>query len=148
MKTVLIAIAAAAVLSAPAFSADVRYTEDIRPLFERYCSACHGPGSPEYKDFKAEKARFTAMSRGPRMDTYPHLIYFVGWPDTGALMRRLDDGADTAGGKPGNMYRYLGSEEEERREHLRLFKAWVGNWTLKRWGEITKEELDLIKVPY
>jgi len=26
------------------------------------------------------------------MDSYERLIAFVGWPDTGALMRRLDDG--------------------------------------------------------
>jgi hypothetical protein len=34
------------------------------------------------------------------------------------------------------------------KKNLQLFKAWVGNWTLKRWPEITKEELDGIKVKY
>ena len=37
------------------------------------------------------------------MDTYADLIFFVGWPDTGALMRRLDDGKTAADGKPGNV---------------------------------------------
>jgi hypothetical protein len=85
---------------------------------------------------------------GMRMDTYSHLIFYTAWPDTGSLMRRLDDGRNTKDSKPGNMYKYLGSTEEERQKNLQLFKAWVGNWTLKRWPEITKEELDGIKVKY
>ncbi len=64
-------------------------------------------------------------------------------------MRRLDDGK---GGKPGNMYQYLGSTEEERQQNLKLFKEWVGNWTLKKWKDITKditkEDMDGIKVKY
>ncbi|GAB4388000.1 MAG: cytochrome C [Thermodesulfovibrionales bacterium] len=150
MKAALIVILAALAASASstAQAAEARYTTDIKPLFQRRCSACHGPDSPEYGDFKADKARFTAVSRGPRMDTYAHLIFFVGWPDTGALMRRLDDGASAPGGKPGNMYVHLGDSEEERRENLRVFKAWVGNWTLKRWRDVTREEMGLIKVPY
>ncbi|MCK7501111.1 MAG: hypothetical protein MZW92_71545 [Comamonadaceae bacterium] len=53
-------------------------------------------------------------------------------------MRRLDDGKNTKDGKPGNMLQYLGASDEERLKNLGLFKAWVGNWTLKRWPEITK----------
>ena len=90
------------------------------------------------------------------MDTYADLIFYVGWPDTGAIMRRLDDGSNTKDGKPGNMYQYLGSTEEERQANLKLFKAWVGEeaWTLKRWDKkgdvpaISKEELDLMKLKY
>jgi hypothetical protein len=60
------------------------------------------------------------------------------------------------GGKPGNMYQYLGANEEERQRNLNLFKEWVGRdaWTLKRWNArgdvpgITREELDKIKVKY
>ncbi|MRR36663.1 cytochrome C, partial [bacterium] len=70
------------------------------------------------------------------------------WPDTGALMRRLDDGKNAKEGKPGNMYKHLGTTEEERQKNLALFKAWVGNWNLKKWPEVTKEELDGVKVKY
>jgi hypothetical protein len=63
-------------------------------------------------------------------------------------MRRLNDGKNRKDGKPGNMYVFLGDTEEERQRNLELFKKWVGYWTLKRWHEITKEELDQIKVPY
>jgi hypothetical protein len=96
------------------------------------------------------------MSRGPRMDTYADLIFFVGWPDTGAVMRRLDDGKNTKDGKPGNMYQYLGATEEERKKNFDLFKAWVGEeaWTHKRWDAkgdmpgVTKEELAKMKLKY
>ncbi|MBT9537978.1 MAG: hypothetical protein IVZ94_07575 [Nitrospirae bacterium] len=63
-------------------------------------------------------------------------------------MRRLDDGKNTKDGKPGNMYQYLGSTEEERQQNLKLFKDWVGNWTLKKRKDITKEEMEGIKVKY
>jgi hypothetical protein len=82
------------------------------------------------------------------MDTYSHLIFYTAWRDTGALMRRLDAGTNTKDGKPGNMYQYLGDTEEERQKNLKLFKEWVGYWTLKRWPEITKEELSKIRVKY
>jgi hypothetical protein len=89
------------------------------------------------------------------MDTYADLIFFIGWPDTGALMRRLDDGKSAAG-KPGNMYKYLGDTDAERAQNLALFKAWVGpaGWTMKRWSArgavpaVSREELDSIRVKY
>jgi len=70
-------------------------------------------------------------------------------------MRRLDDGKN-AGGKPGNMYQFLGATEEERQKNLGLFKAWVGPdaWVLNRFkarGDvpaITKEQLEKIQVKY
>jgi len=80
------------------------------------------------------------------MDRYTYLIFFIGWQDTGALMRRLDDGKNIKEGKPGNMYPYLGATEEERQRNLKIFKEWVGNWTLERFPEITKEELNGIRV--
>lgn len=88
--------------------------------------------------------------------TSADLIFFVGWPDTGAMMRRLDDGTSAKGGRPGNMYQYLGTSEEERQKNLKLFRDWIGPgaWTLKRWkarGDvpgITKEELDAMRVKY
>jgi hypothetical protein len=135
-------------MAADASGDDVRYTTHIKPLFERQCSGCHGPDSPEYGDFDKDKKKYAAESKGPRMDTYAHLVQFTAWPDTGALMRRLDDGKNRNDGKPGDMYENLGSTDEERRMNLKLFKAWVGNWTLKRWPDITKEELNGITVNY
>lgn len=82
------------------------------------------------------------------MDSYTHLVFFVAWPDTGAIMRRLDDGQNTKDGKPGNMYKYLGDTEQERQKHLAIFKSWIGSWTLKRWFEVTKEEIDAMRLSY
>lgn len=157
-KTVKIAVALGltAGVCATAPAQDVTYRKDIRPLWQENCSPCHGPNSPYLGEFEAAPDKYTAEAKGPRMDTYAGLIFFVGWPDTGAVMRRLDDGKSVKGGKPGNMYRYLGKTEEERQKNLSIFKNWVGadGWTLKRWkarGEVpavTREELDKIKVKY
>ena len=70
----------------------------------------------------------------------------IGWPDTGLIQRNIDDGGDS--GKPGKMYEYLGSSDEERRKNLELFKSWTGVWVLKRWPEVTKEELGRLKLAY
>lgn len=35
-----------------------------------------------------------------------HLAGYIGWPDTGALMRRLDDGSSSIDKKSGNMYQW------------------------------------------
>lgn len=112
----------------PALAAEVDYHTDIRPIMEKYCVGCHGP----------------------RMDGYETLIFYIAWPDTGALMRRLDDGKHTKDGKPGNMYERLGNSDEERQKNLALIKAWVGEdaWILKRKDDITKEELLKIKAKY
>jgi hypothetical protein len=51
------------------------------------------------------------------------------------MMRRLDDGkSPIAGGKPGNMYRYLGDSDADRAKNLATIKAWLGegNWNLNR----------------
>ncbi len=127
---------------------EIRYKERVKPIFDARCMACHGADAPEYPEFKAHKERHVREQKGPRMDTYTHLIFFVGWPDTGALMRRLDDGKNTKDGKPGNMYVYLGQTEEQRQRNLSIFKGWVGNWSLKRWSEISKEELEAMKLAY
>jgi len=127
---------------------DVMYTSQIKTIFETKCSSCHGQGAPEYGDFEKEKEKYIALSKGPRMDSYPHIIFFIGWPDNGAIMRRLDDGKNTKDGKPGNMYQYLGTSEEERQKNLVLFKEWMGNWNLKKWPDVVKEEMDGLKVRY
>ena len=151
----VIAFCAVFGVSIASFADDVSYRKDIRPLMEQKCFACHGASSPYLGDFKEDTKKFEAMLKGPRMDTYADLIFYVGWPDTGAIMRRLDDGKN-AGGKPGNMYQYLGSADEERQKNLNLFKEWVGKdaWKLNRWkakGDvpaITKEDMDKIKAKY
>jgi len=137
---------------------DVTYRKHIKPIWDKHCSACHDSSAPYYGEFKENKKRFKAKMKGPRMDTYADLLFFVGWPDSGALMRRLDDGNSphAKGGKPGNMYQYLGSSDKERKKNFFQFKAWVGKggWNLNRWEKrgdvpgITKEQLNKVKVKY
>ena len=135
---------------------EVTYRKHIRPIFEERCAACHGADAPYYGDFKEDKGKYVGNDIGPRMDTYADLIFFIGWPDTGAIMRRLDDGTSTENGKQGNMYDDLGDDDEERQKNLKIFKAWVGEdaWILKRWnakGDVpgaTKEEISKMKLEY
>ena len=149
-RTLALTLILLASLPASSYAQDISYRKHIRPLWEARCAACHGAASPEGAEFDENKEKFKALSKGPRMDSYTHLISFVSWPDTGALMRRLDDGRSSADGKPGNMYVNLGASEEERQKNLALFKAWLGAnaWTLKRQEAIAKEELMRIKVKY
>ena len=135
---------------------DVTYRKHIRPLFQSQCASCHGADAPYLGDFKEKKAKYVAKDIGPRMDTYADLIFFIGWPDTGAIMRRLDDGKSTKDGKAGNMYEHLGDSDQSRQKQLKVFKAWVGEeaWSLKRWGArgdvpgATKEEISKMKLKY
>jgi len=149
MKKVLIAVTAITLIGASqALAADVTWEKDIKPLFDKNCLACHGKDAPEHGVFARDKKSFTEKKIGMRMDTYSHLITYVGWPYTGALIRRLDDGAGKPDKKPGNMYEHLGATETERQTNLAVFKAWVGSWNLKRWNDITKDELNAVKVKY
>ena len=137
---------------------DVTYRKDIKPIWDKQCSTCHDSSAPYYGEFKKAKKEFKAKMKGPRMDTYADLLFFIGWPDSGALMRRLDDGSSkyAKGGKPGNMYQYLGSSDRERKKNFFQFKAWVGKggWNLNRWKQrgdvpgITKEQLGKVKLKY
>ena len=138
--TVLVAVQAQA--------AEVTWQKDIKPIFDKQCAVCHGAGSPEQAEFKKDKKKYTEKGIGMRMDSYSHLLAFVGWPDSGALMRRLDDGSGKEDKKPGNMYQHLGATEAERKANLEIFKAWVGNWNLKRWKDLSKEELNSLQVKY
>lgn len=145
----VIVLAVALFFASAASSEEITYRKHIKPLFESKCVVCHGSdAAPEYYAFKEDQNKWTAQGQGMRMDTYSHLIFYTAWPDTGALMRRLNDGRGVKDGKAGNMYQYLGGTEEERQQNLKLFKEWVGNWTLKRWKEIKKEDIDGIKVKY
>lgn len=146
LTTAALAITAVTVMIGSAQAAG--WQKEIKPLFDKQCAGCHDAGTPEYSQFKKEKDVWIKKGLGMRMETYSHLSSFVGWPNTGALMRRLDDGSSKQDKKPGNMYQYLGSSEEERQKNLALFKAWVGNWNLKRFNEVTKEELNQLKVTY
>lgn len=134
--------------STAAFADEVTYRNDIRPLLEQKCMACHGEAAPYLAEFDENKEKYKQLSQGPRMDTYANLVAFVGWPDTGALMRRLDDGANTKDRKPGNMYENLGADEVERQKNLALFKAWVGEggWFLGKLKEMDKSTLMKMKV--
>jgi hypothetical protein len=108
----------------------VTYENNVKPVIANGCLSCHGSNP---------------SSKGLRMDTYQNLMVFVNGKDTGALMRRLDDGKNTKDGKPGNMYKWLGKTDEERSKNLETIKNWIGGWTLKRKAEITEEELKAIR---
>ena len=148
LRGVLIAMGLLAAMAIVANAGEVTYTSQIKQLFDAHCLSCHGKNAPEHGDFKKDKDGYKARSLGPKMDSYAHLASYVGWPDSGAIMRRLDDGKSTKDGKSGNMYQYLGQSEEERQRNLAVFKAWVGNWTLKRFADITKEDLAGIQAKY
>ena len=148
MKSLRCLALSALVFGSAAQADDVTYREDIRPLWEKQCMACHGASSPSLAEFDENKDTYKKLRRGPRMDSYAGLVTYVGWPDSGALMRRLDDGTHTQDGTPGNMYRYLGRDELERQKNLALFKAWVDEdgWVLKRFKDLSREELGRMKV--
>ena len=155
--TAALIAALVAAASADGLAQETSYRKDIRPLVDAKCAACHGAGAPTLAEFLLDQKKYSAAMKGPRMDTYADLVMLIGWTDTGAIMRRLDDGTSAlAAGKPGNMYQFLGATEEERQANLRTFKVWVGPdaWNLKRWSArgsvpaITKEELDRIQVKY
>ena len=145
-----------AAVSVSALAADVTYRKDIAPMFKEGCSECHGASAPQYKEFNLDEKKFTKEKTGPRMNSYDDLMALIGWPDTGAMMRRLDDGKSVKDGKPGNMYRYLGADDGERQKNLAIMKAWVGEgaWNLNRWtarGDvpaITREQLDKLQLKY
>lgn len=160
MKTICTSVSLAVcigVASAGVLAQDVSYRKDIKPLVETKCAACHGAAAPSLAEFLLDQKKYTAAMKGPRFDSYADLLMLIGWPDTGAIMRRLDDGKSAgAGGKPGNMHQYLGATDEERQKNLQVFKAWVGpeGWALNRFQArgnvpgITKEQLEKIQVKY
>lgn len=156
MKNTLAIALLGATLVAPALASDVTYRVNIAPLFKAQCAECHGDSAPTLADFNLDQEKFKKDKLGPRTSTYADLLQLVGWPDTGALMRRLDDGTSTADKKPGNMYKNLGETDAERAANFKLVKAWVGDeaWNLNRWAKrgevsaITKEQLDKLQLKY
>jgi len=148
MKNTFAALTLTALAATTVQAEEITWSGTIRPLFEKHCIACHGSDAPEYAAFKKDKEAWLKKGTGMRMETYSHLLAFVGWPNSGALMRRLDDGKGSKEGKPGNMYQHLGADEQERQTNLDLFRKWVGSWNLKRWADISRDELNAIKAKY
>ena len=151
-KAIVAAVCAGFALSANA--QDPTWRKDIAPIVKKGCAECHGAEAPEYGDWMLlDDAK--RKKEGPRMDTYTTFMNFVAYPATGAVMRRLDDGS-SAGGKPGNMYMYLGKSDADRAMNLKTIKAWLGEgaWNLNRFGArdnvpgISKEQLEKIKAKY
>lgn len=146
-----------AVLAAPlAHAESVTYSQQIQPLWQARCAACHGSTSVYWGQWQQNKYAYKKQNKGPRMDSYAELLHFIGWPQTGSLMRQLDDGQSNGKGKPGGMYQHLGNDEAERQANLQLFKAWVGEdaWSGKHWQPkkdqpaISKQELERLKLAY
>ena len=134
--------------SVPVFAGEgVTYEKDIKGIIAKQCIFCHGPNSPTMEEFDRDKEGYKKKLKGPRFDTYGNLMVVIKGSESGALMRRLDDGKNTKDGKPGNMHTHLGSTDAERSANLETFKKWIGNWTLKRNKELGKEELEAIKAP-
>lgn len=156
MKLSAIASFAFATFAVSALASDVTYRNDVKPLIKARCAECHGSDAPTLQDFKLDEERYKKAKQGPRTDTYENLLSIVAYPDSGAFMRRLDDGTNTADKKPGNMYKYLGDSDAERAQALVLLKAWVGDgaWNLNRWAArgdvpgVSKEQLDKLKLKY
>ena len=147
---VLIAVPLAA--SAQEFT----WRTDIQPLIKGQCGGCHGATAPSYEEWNLDRKNFEAKTIGPRMDNYTDFMRHVVWPATGSMARRLDDGKN-AGGKPGNMYVFLGGDDAARAKNLATLKAWLGGdgaWNLNRWEArgsvpaITKDQLDKVKAKY
>lgn len=160
LKLILLTALTGAVITLPSVAADVTYRNDIAPFIKKQCAECHGPTSPTLQDFKLTpelQKQYEKDKLGPRTDTYENLLMIVVFPDPGAFMRRLDDGTHpNAGGKPGNMYKYLGETDAERAQNLLMMKAWVGEggWNLNRWEArgavpaLSKEQMDKLKLKY
>jgi mono/diheme cytochrome c family protein len=150
-KNILAVMGLTALFSAcsttPGTTTKVTYDNTIRQLVDKHCSACHGNNAPSMEEFKKDQEGYKAKSLGPRMDTYENLMVMVNGSDTGAIMRRLDDGANSKDNKPGNMYIHLGSDDARRAANLALFKSWIGSWNLKRSKDITEEERKGVLAP-
>ncbi len=154
MRIKQLAMALLAAYAATATAQELTWRADIAPIVKKGCAECHGVEAPEFGDWML-LSDAKRKKEGPRMDTYTTFMGFVVWPATGAVMRRLDDGAN-AGGKPGNMYKYLGDTDAERAANLKKVKDWLGEgaWNLNRFKAresvpgVSKEQLEKVKAPY
>lgn len=146
MRVGMIVITAVVLLS-PLSAYAATYEKDIKPIIDAKCSICHVKDAPTMEEFQKDKEKYKKMLKGPKMDSYKNLIIMVNGTDSGALMRRLDDGKSAKDGKPGNMYQYLGGTDDEKQKNLGIFKKWTGSWNLKKRAEITDAELKAITAP-
>ena len=119
--------------------AAVTYESAVQKLMAKQCRECHGPKSPTMEEYAKDWKAFQKRKLGPRMDSYEGVMYFVNGPDAGALMRQLDDGGGRDG-KAGDMYEHLGETPAERAANLRIFKSWIGGWTLKEGAQMTEAD--------
>ena len=156
MKLQLTLALACAALAVPALAQEVTYRTHVAPLLKAQCAECHGADSPTLAEFKLDEEKYKRAKAGPRTDNYADLLQLIAYCDTGAFMRRLDDGAQTGDKKPGNMYKYLGETDGERAKNLAMLKTWVGEggWNLNRWTRrgdvpgVTKEQLEKLQLRY
>jgi len=143
-------------MATASLAAEVSYRNDVHPLIKARCSDCHGDESPALADFLQDQQRYKKEMQGPRLGSYGELIQVVGWPETGALMRRLDDGTLSANKRPGNMYMHLGDTDAERAANLTILKVWVGDgaWNpnlLEKTGDVpagARDLMDKLKLKY
>jgi hypothetical protein len=142
-----LAVLTSACSTTPGTGTKVTYDNTIRQLVDQRCAECHGNTAPGMEEFKKDEAGYKAKKLGPRMDSYENLMVMVNGSDTGAIMRRLDDGTNTKDNKPGNMYMHLGRDDAERAANLALFKRWIGSWNLKRAKDISEEERKGVLAP-
>lgn len=154
MQILKLVILLSTAIAASAGAQELTWRKDVQPIIAAKCAGCHGPNQPEFSEWMVQREKNKSLA--PRMDTHAHFMNYVVWPATGAMMRRLDDGKGVAGGKPGNMYAFLGADDAERAKNLQTIKAWLGEgaWNLNRWEKrgdtpgITKEQIDKIKAKY
>jgi len=147
MKPMLkLAAAAVALAFAAGAQADVTYENSVKKIIGERCLNCHGKGAPSMEEFKKDEAAWKKKMKGPSLATYSDVMVMVNGSDTGAMMRRLDDGSNT-GGKKGNMYNYLGKNDADRAKNHAVIKEWIGGWTLKKKKDVTEAELKAIKAP-
>ena len=154
MRLSTLALMLAAGFVASANANELTWRKDIQPIVAAKCAGCHGSKQPEFAEWMVQREQNKNLA--PRMDSYAHFMNYVVWPATGAMMRRLDDGKGSSGGKPGNMYMFLGADDAERAANLGKIKNWLGEgaWNLNRWEKrgdtpgITKDQIDRVKAKY
>ena len=126
----------------------MKYQTHIKQLFDVKCLRCHGSTAPEYEQFNVEKDKWVKQGLGMKMDSYRQLANFVVWPNTGAVMRRLDDGKNMTRWKTRQHVSVLRRYREVEGEKSFTVQAVDKNWAwTKRLPELTKEEiLELDKI--
>lgn len=124
-RIIWVAALALAAGTGSAAAQSVTYENSVKDLLADRCGRCHGKSSPSFADFEKDKAEWKKKTKGPRFDNYAELMVMVKGAQAGELMRRLDDGKNTADHKPGSMHRFLGKTDEERAQRFETMKKWV-----------------------